>query len=374
MNNQLKKKKPPKITVLMSVYNGEKYLHEATLSILNQTFGDFEFLIVDDGSTDNTWQILNDYAVQDNRILLMRNKKNIGLTRSLNKCLAVAQGKYIARMDADDISLPDRFATQIEIMETSQVDICGTAMQIIDNNQNIIGIMGPKEKVDSDLPASILDESTWLLHPTIMMSRSALEEVGGYNPYICYAQDFDLWARMFLARKRATVIPIALVQYREHLSQISKVFYEDQFYFVSIVIKEYISSLLGDKTTEHAAYLVDFFLVSNPHFVEKRIPDFTFSQIFSLRKAFYEKFSYFDNSVIGFDKRVAKSALSLLRDSNYGLKRRIKFIFLYLFAGLSICYQRVLPKGICANFYGLINRLHRFLKRKYQRNIILKDE
>lgn len=343
--------KTPIVTVLMSVYNGEKYLRKAIDSILNQTFTDFEFLIIDDGSTDTTtWHILSEYAAQDARVFLIRNEKNIGLAKSLNKGLAVARGKYIARMDADDISLPDRFSTQIEIMETNRVDVCGTAVQIIDSDSNIIGIIGPKEIVDSDLPASILDESTCLLHPTVIMTRSALEEVGGYKPYIRYAQDFDLWARMFLAGKKAIVIPIPLVQYRQHPSQISTALREDQAHYVSIVIKEYISSLLSNRATEHVSSLVDFFLFSNPHSVKKRISDITLSQIYSLRKAFHERFVHINNSLIGFDKRVARSALFLLRDSDYGLKWKIRMMFAYLFTNLSICYQRGSFTGIFAVF------------------------
>ena len=103
----------PKVSVVMSAYNGERYLREAVESILNQTFNDFEFIIIDDGSTNSTGQILSSYAAQDPRIVLIRNRENIGLTKSLNKGLALARGEYIARMDADDVSLPNRFSEQV---------------------------------------------------------------------------------------------------------------------------------------------------------------------------------------------------------------------------------------------------------------------
>ena len=100
---------PPKVSVVMSVHNGSHYLHEAVESILNQTFTDFEFITIDDFSTDSSWEILTKYADQDQRIKLFKNEENLGLTKSLNKGLKLAQGDYIARQDADDVSLPERF-------------------------------------------------------------------------------------------------------------------------------------------------------------------------------------------------------------------------------------------------------------------------
>jgi glycosyltransferase involved in cell wall biosynthesis len=106
-----------KISILMPVYNGEKYLREAIDSILNQTFTDFEFLIVDDGSTDNSVEIINSY--QNSRINLVKNDKNEGLVYTLNRGLSLAKGEYIARMDCDDISLPERLKKQIDFLDSN---------------------------------------------------------------------------------------------------------------------------------------------------------------------------------------------------------------------------------------------------------------
>ncbi|TNE70794.1 glycosyltransferase family 2 protein, partial [bacterium] len=114
----------PVITCLMSVYNGEEFLREAMDSILDQTYTNFEFLIINDGSTDDTVPIIESY--DDPRIRLIHNEVNIGLTKSLNKGIGLAKGEYIARMDADDISLPERFERQIEVLLNSKIDICGT--------------------------------------------------------------------------------------------------------------------------------------------------------------------------------------------------------------------------------------------------------
>ncbi|PSO83704.1 MAG: hypothetical protein BRC41_11810, partial [Cyanobacteria bacterium QH_9_48_43] len=101
-----------KISVVMPVYNGANYIREAVESILNQTFTDFEFIVIDDCSTDRSWEILTKYANQDQRVKLFKNEENLGVTKSLNKGLKLAQGDYIARQDADDVSLPERFEKQ----------------------------------------------------------------------------------------------------------------------------------------------------------------------------------------------------------------------------------------------------------------------
>src|SRR5258707_849690 len=128
----------PRVSVVMSVYNGEKYLGEAVDSILAQTFTDFEFIIIDDGSEDRSPELIEAYV--DSRISFLRNEKNVGLTRSLNKGLQVASGEYIARMDCDDVSLPDRFAKQVAFMDAnSGVGACGTWALDIDGAGKVIG-------------------------------------------------------------------------------------------------------------------------------------------------------------------------------------------------------------------------------------------
>src|SRR4051812_30773328 len=123
--------KNPKISVVMPVLNGEKYLREATESILNQTFKDFEFIIINDGSTDRTEEIIQSFA--DPRIVYIKNEKNVGLSRVFNQGIRAAQGTYIARMDADDISLLHRFEKELEYLENNpKIDIVGSAMMIID--------------------------------------------------------------------------------------------------------------------------------------------------------------------------------------------------------------------------------------------------
>jgi len=185
--------KKPKITVLMAVYNGEKYLHQAIESILNQTFKDFEFLIINDGSTDKTAKILQSY--HDPRIKIINNEKNIGLTASLNMGIDMSKSEYITRMDADDISLSTRFDKQINYMEENKdIALLGTFAHVIDENGSIIGGMY-KPTDDMDIKKT-LKRVNPLVHGSIMMRRESLFSVGKYDPLFKKAQDYELWLRI----------------------------------------------------------------------------------------------------------------------------------------------------------------------------------
>ncbi len=185
------KMKNPKVTVLMSVYNGEKYLQEAIDSILGQTFKDFEFLIINDGSTDKTAEILESY--NDPRIRIINNEKNIGLTKSLNKGLKLARGKYIARQDADDISLPERLKTQMLAMEKGrQNGVIGCDVIIIDEDGNEIKkVMIPRINLNN-----YLKKKNCLAHGSLFISKKTLQDVGNYNDEMFFAQDYDLLLRI----------------------------------------------------------------------------------------------------------------------------------------------------------------------------------
>jgi glycosyltransferase involved in cell wall biosynthesis len=177
----------------MSVYNGEKYLREAIDSILNQTFKDFEFLIIDDGSTDSSAEIIRSYT--DSRIRLIQNEKNIGLTRSLNKGLKLAQGEYIARMDADDISLPERLKKQVKYLDNHpEIGVLGTRFFEIDMNGNVrreICIPLDKRNIEKQLY-----RVNCFCHSSTMMRMSCIKKVGLYDETLKYAQDYELWLRM----------------------------------------------------------------------------------------------------------------------------------------------------------------------------------
>jgi hypothetical protein len=201
----------------MSVYNGERYLKQAVDSILTQTYKDFEFLIINDGSFDGTAAILKGY--HDPRIKIIDNQKKIGLTRSLNKGLRLARGEYIARQDADDISLPERLTKQVSFLDDHQdIDVLGCAVQIINNSG--------KPSIICKFPTEH-GYIKWCLyfynpipHPTVMMRRRTLEPVGGYSAHRKYAQDYDLWSRMSEMIRFANLSEI-LFYLRKHEDNIS---------------------------------------------------------------------------------------------------------------------------------------------------------
>ena len=208
----------PLVSVLMSVYNGEPYLRQAIESILDQSFADFEFIIVDDGSQDRTWDILREYAARDARIVLIQNEANIGLTRSLNKGLAQARGKYIARQDADDVSLPERLELQVRYLEKSpQVGVLGSWIQFIDEHGEAMGIR--RLPVEPGLVKWSLLFGNYLVHTTVMFRRALVDQVGGYAPNTKYAQDYELWSRMY-PRSKVVNLAQVLVHHREHAKSI----------------------------------------------------------------------------------------------------------------------------------------------------------
>ncbi len=180
----------PKISVIMSVYNGERYLRDAIDSILQQTFTDFEFIIVDDASTDSSLSIIRGYP--DSRIRVIANGENIGLTRSLNKAIEQARGEYIARQDADDISLPARFQEQISYLEKHpDVVMLGTSVYRIDEEGRVVGKIIPPSK-----PGRKLLKRNHFSHGSIMVRKAVLDRLGGYNELFRYGQDYELWLRI----------------------------------------------------------------------------------------------------------------------------------------------------------------------------------
>ena len=209
----------PLVSVLMPVYNGEPYLREAVESILNQSSIDFEFIIIEDGSIDGTYAILESY--NDSRIVLVHNQENIGLTRSLNKGLALAQGEYVARMDADDVAMPQRFEKQVAFLKKHpEIGILGSACQLIDTN-------GRKQRVWKK-PTNDL-QIRWIsllanpfAHPTVMMRRDILVQYGlTYDDGWLGVEDYDLWTRMLRHTRGANFIE-PLLQYRVHFGETRK--------------------------------------------------------------------------------------------------------------------------------------------------------
>jgi glycosyltransferase involved in cell wall biosynthesis len=204
----------PKVTVLMSVYNGQRYLREAIESILSQTWKDFEFLIINDASTDRSRDIITSY--DDARILLVDNPENIGLTKSLNRGLEMAKGEYIARQDDDDISLPRRLEHQVRFLdEHLNMALVGTNIRFINGRGKSI-ISFKKRPLSNMAVKWHLIFSNPFIHTSVMIRRSIVwGELQGYDERFVRAQDFELFSR--IARKYSVRnMPQCLVRYRRH--------------------------------------------------------------------------------------------------------------------------------------------------------------
>jgi hypothetical protein len=206
---------PPIVSIVMSVFNGERFLPQAVESMLNQTFKDFEFIIIDDGSGDGSAAILDSYQTRDPRIRVY-HQKNKGLISSLNFGCELACGKYIARMDADDIAIPDRLLLQVEFMESHpEVSVVGGAVQFINaDGKALITARYPTR--NRDIQRELLDGSV-LWHPTVLFLKTTFVSIGGYRN-IADAEDYDLWLRIADHFQLANLSTVVL-KYRIHSGQ-----------------------------------------------------------------------------------------------------------------------------------------------------------
>jgi glycosyltransferase involved in cell wall biosynthesis len=209
----------PLVSVLLPVYNGKKYLESAIGSILNQTYTNFEVILLDDGSSDNSLAIADRWASQDPRIQVYHHA-NQGLCQTLQKGVNLAKGKYIARMDADDIAHPERFERQVKYLE-QQLDcvVLGTAITVIDPEGDRI----TQPAVSQDHESIVSELLNWtgarICHPTVMMRTESVKAVGGYTQEYHY-EDIDLFLKLSQHGTLANLLE-RLLSYRWHLSSIS---------------------------------------------------------------------------------------------------------------------------------------------------------
>jgi hypothetical protein len=204
----------------MPVFNAERYLAAALESVLGQTFADFQFLIIDDGSTDATLPVLRRYARHDSRIRLV-SRQNRGLVATLNEGLHLARSELLARMDADDVALPWRLESQVAHMEQHEDVLCvGGYYDLIDHRGRMLTTMTPPTD-HIGIDREMLAGHTPICHPSAMMRREAALRVGGYDPDMMLAEDLDLWLRLAEIGALAN-LPVSLVQYRLHFESVSE--------------------------------------------------------------------------------------------------------------------------------------------------------
>ncbi|RUL55177.1 glycosyltransferase family 2 protein [Lysinibacillus antri] len=210
----------PKLSVIMGVYNGSRKLKTAIDSILNQSFKDFELIICDDCSTDNSIEIIKKIAENDDRIKLMKNPKNLGLAATLNNCLKAASGDYIARMDDDDISHPERFEKQVSFLNKyPEYAIVGTSRNFYDDN----GIWGKEISSGERTKLDIYLGNTFV-HPSVMIRKEAIVQVGGYTigARTQRTEDFDLWCKLYEKGYKGTNLKEVYLDYYEAMESYQK--------------------------------------------------------------------------------------------------------------------------------------------------------
>ena len=204
----------PKVSVIMGVYNTPKeYLKKAIDSMINQTFNDYEFIICDDGSTDGCFDYIKKMYGENEKVILICNSKNKGLTYTLNHCLSIAKGKYIARMDADDFSHCDRIEKQVKFLEENEeIGLVNCNINIFDDN----GIYG--ERINNYIiKKEDFLKNNPIIHPAVLFKKSEIDKVSGYRdiPMTVRNEDYDLFMRMMANGTKMRTIQEKLFDFRE---------------------------------------------------------------------------------------------------------------------------------------------------------------
>lgn len=276
----------PLISVLMSVHNGGAFLSKAIGSILHQTLKDFEFIIIDDGSTDDTWAVVSAAADRDRRIRPVKNEANIGLTASLNRGLDLASGRYIARQDADDVSLPNRFQEQVRRLEANlSLVLVGSAYEVIDAQGDIVGIESYPER-DIAIRWRMLFDNAFA-HSSIVLRRSVLvSNKLHYDEECRFAQDYELWSRL-LRHGQGENIPVPLIRYRVHDRSVGGRFGASQQDTACRIALANMRGLLGCVVS-----LADVRIMREWERTESVVADGDFPRVYGLLLALIERFSH----------------------------------------------------------------------------------
>jgi glycosyltransferase involved in cell wall biosynthesis len=235
-NKQIRKKKEDEtslVSVVMPIYNIESYVEESVCSILSQTYADFEFIIINDGSTDNTSKIIE--GIQDKRIIFINSHENKGNYNRRNEGCRLAKGKYICVMDGDDIAMPCRIEKQVNLMEKDySIQACGSFFEMIGGYRGIC-----TNPMDYSTIRLLLLKNNVFLHPSLMIRKETLESVDYYNEKYYYSSDYDLVCKMALQGKIVN-IPDILMKYRMHEKQISSAHYTKQAEFANQIRLDYL--------------------------------------------------------------------------------------------------------------------------------------
>ena len=248
--------KNPLISVLMPVYNGAEFLSEAIDSILQQTYGHFEFLIINDGSTDESESVIETY--HDPRIVYVKNEVNQGLIYSLNKAIGLSKGKYIARMDADDVSNAFRFEKQVaEFERDAALVVCGSLIKTFGNGT--VDFVSHIPVTHQQIISSIFYRCPFA-HPTVMIRKESLLKLDEfYREAYKHSEDYDLWSRLVFLGKCKN-IPEFLLSYRIHDLQVSTVFEEPKYQSVSRIQYNLLTQIGINPSPSELLFFLNFYM------------------------------------------------------------------------------------------------------------------
>lgn len=230
--------KTPLVTVLLPCYNSEKYIKKSIESIIHQTYNKLEIIVLDDGSTDNSLEIINTCAKADSRIKVLKHDKNETLIPSLNEMISLAEGEYIARMDADDVSVPERIEKQIKYLETNyDIDVCGSSVIVVDEKGEKRGIR--RVPCDSKYIKELLPFGNVIVHSSIV-GRAKIFKQFIYDMNYVHAEDYELWCRLVYSNNiRISNIKETLLYYRVSGSQITQKYWDNQKKISFEIVKKY---------------------------------------------------------------------------------------------------------------------------------------
>jgi glycosyltransferase involved in cell wall biosynthesis len=217
----------PTVTVLLPVYNGAAYLAKAIESVLAQTYDDFELLIIDDASRDDSVDVVRSF--EDPRIRLLLNDANLGQVGTVNRGLDEARGRYVARLDQDDTSLPRRLELQVRMLDSEpEVAVAGGWVEVVDPDGRVVETLRGATAGLPELVAQILLHRVPIAHSAVMFRRDEVVALGGYDATYRLAEDQDLWRRLALERREARIVPEVVLRYLVHEGQQSAQSYGEQ--------------------------------------------------------------------------------------------------------------------------------------------------
>ena len=247
----------PPVSVLMAVHNGQRHLRQAMRGVLGQTMADFEFVVVDDRSTDATAAILDGFA--DGRIIRVNNLSHLGLTRSLNRGAAVCGAPLVARIDADDVCEPTRLAEQLALMR-SRPELAAAATWTTEVDDDGVATGRCEPCGEHAYVAWEFFRRSVFYHPTVMMRADALRAVGGYDESMPFAQDYDLFSRLVTSGRELAILERPLVQYRRGAGSITQTRRAEQAALAGRVRERYQRHWLGEAVPAAAAVAAAAFM------------------------------------------------------------------------------------------------------------------